>query len=256
MSAGRTRYSQARTIEEQRSLSTAVKAEIEANRMGRLQAERRRRSVGANPVTDRCAGGRVLVDIGCGTGALIRQVHDRYDTVVGIDFIPLKRPEFANALVLRADLRDGIPLTDGVAETLTATELIEHIADPTLLVREAFRIARPGAEFVLTTPNVRYVRHLLRLVVQGRGPKTSGLGDDDLLWDGGHIHYFTSKDVVTLLEDAGFISVRSMALIDPRGFLSPIRRLLSRYPGNPLVREFLTGRLLVVGKKPEEGNGP
>ena len=231
-------------------MRTETNKEIEANRALRLLADNRRSVATAGAIEARCAGGRMLVDIGCGSGAFIAQLHDRYDVLVGVDFIPLARSDFANVHFVRADLRCGIPLDDRVANTITAIEVIEHIADPILLVREAFRIARPGAEFILTTPNVRYVRHLLRLVVQGQGPRTSGHPGDEPLWDGGHIHYFTSKDLMRLLKDGGFASVRSTALIQPEGFLPLIRRLLLRWPGNPLVREFLTGRLLVTGTKP------
>lgn len=233
-------------------MRTATSTEIEANRKLRFLADERRTPGAPNPVSAHCTGGRMLADIGCGTGTFLKQMHDRYDTLVGIDFIPSARSDVENVQLLRADLRLGIPLGDGVADTITAIEVVEHAADPLLLVREAFRIARPGAEFLLTTPNVRYVRHLIRLVVQGKGPKTSGYHDDELLWDGGHIHYFTSKDLEALLEKAGFVSVQSMAMIQPRGFLPAIRRLLSRWPGNPLVREFLSGRLLVTGRKPDQ----
>ena len=199
------------------------------------------------------ASKRVL-DVGCGTGTFLKQTHDRYDTLVGIDFIPSARSDVENVHFLRADLRLGIPLGDGVADTITAIEVVEHAADPLLLVREAFRIARPGAEFLLTTPNVRYIRHLFRLVLQGKGPKTAAHHDDELLWDGGHIHYFTSRDLEALLEEAGFVSVQSMAMIQAEGFLPAIRGLLSRWPGNALVREFLSGRLLVTGRKPEDAS--
>lgn len=194
----------------------------------------------------------MLVDIGCSTGAFLGRMHDRYDALVGIDFIPATRSEFDNVQFLQADLRLGIPLAESMADTVTATEVIEHIADPILLVREAFRIARPGAEFILTTPNVRYIKHLFQLVVRGRGPKTAAHHDDGLLWDGGHIHYFTSSDLEALLKEAGFVGVRSLALIQPEGSLPLVRTLLSRWPGNPVVREFLTGRLLVTGRKPED----
>jgi len=39
------------------------------------------------------------------------------------------------------------------------------------------------------------------LVLLGRFPKTSG---DLESWDGGHLHYFTYKDVEELLEQNGF----------------------------------------------------
>lgn len=132
--------------------------------------------------------------------------------------------------------------------------MIEHVANPVLLVEEAFRITRPGGELMVTTPNVRKVRHLFRLFVQGHGPRTSTFRQDEVLWDGGHIHYFTSNDLVALFRDAGFVSIRSLALISADGFLPGARRLLSRWPENPIVREFLTGRLMVTGRKPEHAS--
>lgn len=235
-------------------MSTAARAEIEANRKLRLLADERCSQGGLDVVGARCTGGRVLADIGCGTGTLLKRMHDRYDTLVGIDFIPSARSDVENVHFLRADLRLGIPLGDEVADTVTAIEVIEHAADPILLVREAFRIAKPGAEYILTTPNVRYIRHLIRLVLQGKGPKTAAHQDDELLWDGGHIHYFTSNDLEALLKEAGFVSVQSMAMIQAGGFLPAIRGLLSRWPGNPIVREFLSGRLLVTGRKPGDAS--
>ena len=235
-------------------MTTAKSAEIDANRTLRLLADERRSPAAPNVVRAQCTGGRVLADIGCGTGTFLKQLHDRYDTLVGIDFIPNARSDLDNVEFLQADLRLGIPLGDEVADTITAIEVIEHAADPLLLVREAFRIARPGATLILTTPNVRYIRHLFRLVLQGKGPKTAAYEDDELLWDGGHIHYFTSRDLEALLNEAGFVSVHSMAMIQPGGFLPAIRRLLSRWPSNALVREFLSGRLLVTGRKPEEAS--
>lgn len=232
-------------------MTTETIKEIEANRTIRLLLEKRRSLGTPNPVEARCAGGGMLVDIACGSGRFLGRVHDRYDTLVGIDFIPVARSDLDNVHFVRADLRQGIPLDDRVANTITAIETIEHMADPILLVREAFRIARPGAEFILTTPNIRFVRHLARLILQGEGPRTAGWRDNEVLWDGGHVHYFTSKDLVALLKRAGFVSIRAVALIEPEGFLPVIRRLFLRWPGNPLVREFLTGRVLVVGTRPK-----
>lgn len=232
-------------------MTKARQTEIEANHALRPLLEQQRSWTDLRMLAERCSGGRVLVDVGCGAGTFLGQVRDHYNVVVGIDFIPLQRSRHDNVHLVRADLRNGIPLPDSVATTLTAIELIEHIADPAGLIREAFRVARPGAELILTTPNVRYVRHLFRLVVQGRGPRTSSERHDDVLWDGGHIHYFTAKDIAVLLNDAGFVSVRARALIQAKGFLPVVRRLLSRWPNSPPVREFLTGRLMITGKKPE-----
>ena len=202
-------------------MNGAASKELEANRTLRLLAAKRRSPGMGGAVDARCTGGQMLVDIGCSTGAFLGRMHDRYDALVGIDFIPAARSEFDNVQFLQADLRLGIPLAEAMADTVTATEVIEHIADPILLVREAFRIARPGAAFILTTPNIRYIKHLFQLVVRGRGPKTAAHHDDELLWDGSHVHYFTSSDLEALLKEAGFVGVRSRA--DSAGGLSTAR---------------------------------
>lgn len=48
---------------------------------------------------------------------------------------------------------------------------------------------------MLTTPNIRYIKHLVRLVIRGRGPKTANDDVTDGPWDDGHINYFTHQDL-------------------------------------------------------------
>jgi hypothetical protein len=69
-----------------------------------------------------------------------------------------------------------------------------------------FRVLAPGGRLVINTPNIAFVKKRALLLL-GRFPATSqpneGLGSD-ILFDGGHLHYFTFRSLSLLLERAGF----------------------------------------------------
>lgn len=73
---------------------------------------------------------------------------------------------------------------------------------------------------MISTPNIRYLRHLFSLIVKGRFPETSG---DTEHWDGGHLHYFTYKDIEELLKSFVFKIVMRKGVFGMdflKGFLS------------------------------------
>lgn len=45
-----------------------------------------------------------------------------------------------------------IPLTDGVADCIICTEVLEHLANPQAAVDEAFRVLKPGGAFLGSAP--------------------------------------------------------------------------------------------------------
>jgi len=108
------------------------------------------------------------------------------------------------------------------------------------------RVLRREGVALITTPNVRYVRHLWNLVVRGRGPRTGDQIQIDGAWDNGHIHYFTHSDLREVFLQAGFRTVQSLALINDRGSLGWARNLLSRNAASYLVREFMSGNILLL----------
>ena len=95
------------------------------------------------PLSDR----RVL-DLGCGAGVFLRMAADRGAEVAGLDASDGLLAEAARR-VPEADLRRGeldrLPFADGAFDVVTAFSSIFFALDPVAALREAGRVARPGA---------------------------------------------------------------------------------------------------------------
>jgi methionine biosynthesis protein MetW len=200
-------------------------------------------------------GGELVVDLGCGDGAWIESVRRRYTRAVGIDIgdaaSTLRGGSIEGWEFLQMDLNQGaLPLPDGSADGVRANQVIEHVANPLQFVKEAWRVLRPGGVFVATTPNIRYLRHIVNLVIKGRGPLTSGAAlRTPQVWDDGHIHFFTTRDLEWLARAGGFSRVQTGALVSLSGKGGRIRRALDRVGSREIVKAFLSGNVMVVAWK-------
>jgi methionine biosynthesis protein MetW len=197
--------------------------------------------------------GACVVDLGCGSGHLLSALAERFDQRIGLDVSRTRLNTLADGNTdgwefREADLNSLFPLADASADAVIANQVIEHILDPVKFSREIHRILRPGGRCVVTTPNIRYLKNIAHLVLSGYGPRTAGGNTLDGVWDDGHIHYFTHRDLRELFDQTGFGHVTSTALIDltHSGIL---RRLLDRQAASWPVREFLSGNILLWAEK-------
>jgi len=108
------------------------------------------------------------LDIGSGSGELLRLARERYSFEgVACDYTD-QLMELPGQKVDLVDLdRDKLPFLDSQFALVTCAETIEHLENYRALLREAFRVLRPGGILVLSTPNILNLRSRFRYFSSG-----------------------------------------------------------------------------------------
>lgn len=165
-------------------------------------------SAGENPaqayrrrlILERLAAGgdrRRVLDIGSGTGDLAADIVRAFPKaeVLGLDVsegavehasrkVPAAR--FAQRDLLRDEEADGLPRA--WATHAVCSEVLEHVPEPARLLANARPYLAPGCRLIVTVPGgpmSAFDRHI------------------------GHRRHFTPQDVRTILDEAGFETVRA-----------------------------------------------
>ncbi len=152
------------------------------------------------------------LDIGSGSGALVKLIKqvapnfssncvDYTDKLIDDKSIPL-------AVV---DLNfENLPHSDNSFDFVTCTEVIEHLENYRLIVRETFRVTKPGGLAIFTTPNVLNLNSRLRYLSFGFhnlfGPLP--INRDEAFSTGGHITPVQYFYLAHSLAEAGFTNIK------------------------------------------------
>jgi 2-polyprenyl-3-methyl-5-hydroxy-6-metoxy-1,4-benzoquinol methylase len=147
-----------------------------------------------------------ILDLGCGNGSLSHAITEHGCEVVGVDTsapgIAISRQSFPECEFIQADIYD-LPDIDLLHsfDVVLAIEVIEHLLYPKELAKAAQKCLKPGGTLILSTPYHGYFKNLA-LAISGKMD-----GHFTVLWDNGHVKFFSVATLTKLLETEGYTDI-------------------------------------------------
>ncbi len=127
------------------------------------------------------SAGRVL-DVGCGSKPYRHLFNGQGQSYTGLEFTPAnKTGSRSDAPEVIADAHH-LPIKPGSLDLVLVTEVLEHVAQPEIILHEVHRVLKPGGRVVVTLPFMFYQhddpRDFRRLTPDGFRQMLVGTGLD------------------------------------------------------------------------------
>lgn len=101
-----------------------------------------------------------VLDVGCGSGVMLARMQLLGWEVAGVEVDPggVAAARARGVQVQQGQLADA-RFPDNHFDAVHSAHVIEHVHDPVALLRECFRILKPGGKLVIITPNTASFGH-------------------------------------------------------------------------------------------------
>lgn len=93
----------------------------------------------------------IVVDLGCGNQPYKEIVCKTADKYFGFDWSQSDHIDSIKPGVF-CNLLNNLPVRNNIADMAVAFQVLEHLPEPQLFLKEVFRILKPGGECILTVP--------------------------------------------------------------------------------------------------------
>lgn len=127
------------------------------------------------------------LDVGCGHNLNTLETRNWFKirNSIAIDIQPGLADVQADAIHL--------PFNDNCFETVTASEILEHLDNPTQAIKEWYRVLKPKGKLFVTVPNAHYIVKIARAMLRRR-----------IIVHPEHKHCWFWELLIQLLENNGF----------------------------------------------------
>ena len=151
---------------------------------------------------DQAAKGRRILELGCADGFISRHLKERGCQITGIEIVPQaaeQARQWCDKVVIYDLNRPDWPgHVDAGYDTVLCGDVLEHLVNPELVLKQVREILSPGGRVLVCVPNIAHLRIRLRLLFGRFEYESTGIMDMT------HLRFYTYSTARKMIESAGF----------------------------------------------------
>lgn len=111
-----------------------------------------------------------MLDIGCGTGYLLKQAEEKglrtYGVEISEEAVKVAKKVATRSEVITADAHN-LPFKDKIFDYITSLGTLEHFLYPDIALKEMHRVCKDNGQLCIVVPNSYYLFDIIKVVRTG-----------------------------------------------------------------------------------------
>lgn len=168
-----------------------------------------------------------ILEVGCASDSFLKLFPDNVEKY-GVDLVERK---LGGIRFKQFDIERGLPYSDNYFDAIYGGEIIEHLLDTDLFLRECHRILKNRGILILSTPNSSALVNLVKWI---KKEQFYGIGYNFESSMGGHLRFYAIKSLRKQLEEHNF-KIEKVITLYSNGLPGKILQFLFRMRGGHII---------------------